>query len=424
MVRNNKRWVYIIMLLIFCISLPTTVSASVKISKKNITLIKGQTKKLKISGSRKKVKWTSSKKSVVTVTRNGVVKAWRKGTAKITAKVGKKKYICKVKVEAPKINKSKLVLPEGKTAKLVLSGASRKVIWKSSNPYIATVTNKGKIQGRHVGNCTITATTGGRTYTCSITVKRVVNNIPVTGFRLDCYSMELKEGETAKIGTVITPYNATNKTIKWVSSDSSVASVDSYGYVTGKTAGKTTIVAVCNGITEICNVEVVEDEPEVPYITYIGERHTPSDIATHVYISTWQKDEDFDLAGQTYDGGIKISISNTFAVLEGNNGHTVKEITSESHYALNTQALNAATAYDRRFIGKFVVGRETGSSPSTAVISILLDGEEVYKTETVDCFTLDIPPFDVDLTGHREMIVKVVCHQSGDPMVLGMVNRD
>ena len=114
------------------------------------------------------------------------------------------------------------------------------------------------------------------------------------------------------------------------------------------------------------------------------------------------------------------SISNTFAMLGGG----VKHIVSESHYALNKQALDKASAYDRRYIGKFVVGKEMSSSPSTAIISILLDGEEVYKTKTINCFTLDIPPFDVDLTGHREMVVRIDCQQSGDPFVIGMVNKD
>ena len=46
----------------------------------------------------KKVKWSSNKKTIATVTRKGKVTAKKQGTAVITAKIGKKKYKCKVKV--------------------------------------------------------------------------------------------------------------------------------------------------------------------------------------------------------------------------------------------------------------------------------------------------------------------------------------
>ena len=62
----------------------------------------GKKAKLKVKGTKKKVKWSSSKKKIATVTKKGVVKAKKKGTAKIVAKIGKKKYTCKVVVKAKK----------------------------------------------------------------------------------------------------------------------------------------------------------------------------------------------------------------------------------------------------------------------------------------------------------------------------------
>lgn len=82
------------------ISEPYIVSATtVKISKKNLTLNAGKTYTLKITGTNKKVKWSSSNKKVATVNSQGKVTAKKKGTAKITAKVGNKKYTCTVKVK-------------------------------------------------------------------------------------------------------------------------------------------------------------------------------------------------------------------------------------------------------------------------------------------------------------------------------------
>lgn len=74
----------------------------VKLSKKKLTLTVGQKKKLKVKGTKKKVKWSSTKKKVATVSKKGVINAKKKGTAKIVAKIGKKKYVCKVTVKAKK----------------------------------------------------------------------------------------------------------------------------------------------------------------------------------------------------------------------------------------------------------------------------------------------------------------------------------
>lgn len=79
------------------------------ISKKTLTLTVGNTKKLTVkkNGNKiKTVKWSSTKKAVAAVTQKGVVKAKKKGTAKIKAvvKTAKKKFTltCTVKVKEAK----------------------------------------------------------------------------------------------------------------------------------------------------------------------------------------------------------------------------------------------------------------------------------------------------------------------------------
>lgn len=82
--------------------------AAPRLNYKKVTLVQGKKKKLKVRNlrRRRKVKWYSTKKSVATVNRKGVVKAKRKGKAYIVAKVGKKKYRCKVIVKK-KVSKKK-----------------------------------------------------------------------------------------------------------------------------------------------------------------------------------------------------------------------------------------------------------------------------------------------------------------------------
>ena len=79
-----------------------TVEAATKIklncTKK--TIEEGESFKLKISGTKKKVKWSSSNKKVAMVTDKGNVNGIGEGSAKITATVSGKKYSCKVTVKS------------------------------------------------------------------------------------------------------------------------------------------------------------------------------------------------------------------------------------------------------------------------------------------------------------------------------------
>lgn len=79
-------------------------AATVKISAQKKTLTVGKSFTLKITGTKKKVTWSTSKKSVATVSSKGKVTAKKAGTATITAKVDGKKYTCKVTVKNP-VNK-------------------------------------------------------------------------------------------------------------------------------------------------------------------------------------------------------------------------------------------------------------------------------------------------------------------------------
>lgn len=74
-------------------------AAKVKLNKTKLTIDKGETYQLKVKNTKKKVTWSSKNKSIATVNKKGVVKGRKAGTTTITAKVGKKKYTCKVTVQ-------------------------------------------------------------------------------------------------------------------------------------------------------------------------------------------------------------------------------------------------------------------------------------------------------------------------------------
>lgn len=148
------------------------VEAATKASmnKKSVTLFKGKSVKLKVTGVNGKAKWSSSKKSVATVS-NGKVKAKKKGTAVITANVNGQKCTCKVTVEDPKINFKTAELYEDETLQLKVTGTKQTVKWKSSNKKIVAISSNGKVKAKSSGKATITARIGTVKLTCKITVE-------------------------------------------------------------------------------------------------------------------------------------------------------------------------------------------------------------------------------------------------------------
>ena len=155
----------------------------VQISARKMTLIKGQKKTLKLKGNRKKVKWSSTKKAVAAVSAKGVVTARKAGTTVIKAKVGTKTYSCKVIVEAPKLNKTSITLKEGSSCQLKMLGTRQKVKWSSSAKSVVTVSATGKVKAKQVKKDTsarITASVGGKKYSCKVLVKDVKAAPPET----------------------------------------------------------------------------------------------------------------------------------------------------------------------------------------------------------------------------------------------------
>ena len=155
---------------------PTTTEASTpKLNASSLVLVKNHSYTLKVSGTTKKLSWVSSNRSVVDINRvsNQSVKVVPKkmGTATVTARLGTKKYNCKVKVIDAKLNVSKKTLYKGSSYTLKVSGATVKK-WVSNNTSIATVSSKGKVSAKNVGTSKVYAYVGNSVLTCTVTVKK------------------------------------------------------------------------------------------------------------------------------------------------------------------------------------------------------------------------------------------------------------
>ncbi len=88
----------------------------VALNKTSYQLTVGKTVKLKLKNSKaKNVKWSSNNKKVAKVSKNGLVKALKKGKATITAKYKGKKYKCKIRVVKSNLENMPQVIPGDNT---------------------------------------------------------------------------------------------------------------------------------------------------------------------------------------------------------------------------------------------------------------------------------------------------------------------
>ena len=98
-----RKLMSLLLILALCFTFIPTVNvqaaSKVKINKTKATVYVGKTTTLKVSGTKKAVKWKTSNKKVATVSSKGKVTAKKAGSATITAKVSGKSYKCKVTVK-------------------------------------------------------------------------------------------------------------------------------------------------------------------------------------------------------------------------------------------------------------------------------------------------------------------------------------
>lgn len=181
-IMNRKRKLKFLSFLLITVllinSFMTSVSYAkpkVRLNKTKITLTLGNSVLLKVKNTKVKPKWSSSNKSVARVTPNGDVIAKKAGNAKITAKVGKKKYTCNVTVPKQYISKNSLTLHVGENTSIEVYGVSFNdmISWTSDDNDIASVSEDGIISGQSKGKTVIYCTVSSgvnKIYKCNVTV--------------------------------------------------------------------------------------------------------------------------------------------------------------------------------------------------------------------------------------------------------------
>lgn len=177
----NKKSIKILVSILLVFSLVFQMSsgsqaAAVKLNMTKVTLTLNNTVDLYLDNTSSKPKWSSNKKSVATVDSSGEVTAKGPGTAKITAKVGKKQYVCKVNVPKQYLSSKTVTLDAGESKNLRMYGVSKTddIFWCSDNEDIATISSSGKITAVRNGKTKVYAILNaglGETYSCDVIVQ-------------------------------------------------------------------------------------------------------------------------------------------------------------------------------------------------------------------------------------------------------------
>lgn len=197
------------------------------------------------------------------------------------------------KIEVTNVQKKKISLERSKSFQLVAKvtlkkgkKASKKVTYRSNNKSVATVSKKGVVRAQKVGKTTITVTSCADKKkeikiwvqvtapivgvdSVSICKEYVTMHLPYDDpddFDEEDYNLEediiyVRE----QLKATVLPTDATNKKLKWESSNPQVASVNQDGIVTAENEG-TAVITVCStdgsGKSDRCTVTVIQDGPK------------------------------------------------------------------------------------------------------------------------------------------------------------------
>ena len=213
------------------------------------------------------VTFKSLNEKVATVDANGVVTGVSEGNADIviTTEEGGFEAKCTVRVDGidargiERVGDKTVTMGLNQTRQLQVKitpsdTTNKNVQWTSSNNSVATVDSNGVVTSKNSGSTIITATTHNELKTeFFIEVETSVTNIT-----LNSNEINLNPGGTFKLDATVNPSNASNKNIKWISANESIATVDQSGNVAADVAGTTYISAVSadGKVVATCTVNV------------------------------------------------------------------------------------------------------------------------------------------------------------------------
>lgn len=238
------------------------------------------------------IEWSSSDEAVCRVI-GGKVLALAAGAAEVFAQIkgtaikgSLRIQVAPVPVESVSLTLRQISIIVGEGTRLVgrilpANATDQRIIWSSADPQIAGVTD-GTVLGIKEGTTTISVSSvdGGKTASCQVTVKPVQAEIIV----LSPANLSLVKGQDHVFEATVLPEQAKDKSVKWNSSNVSVATVDQRGRVVAVGKGTAIIWAISvpnPRVQAACQVIVVN--PEDMVFTQVT---ATSKVSVNGYVST------------------------------------------------------------------------------------------------------------------------------------------
>ena len=183
------------------------------------------------------------------------------------------KVLDPIHVTAMTIDKDTVSLPVGKkdtlTARILPAEAlNKKVTWTSTNPSFAAVERltdtTAVVTGKTVGVAMIVGETedGNFKDTCYIYVR---NAVELKAIKLDKQKIRLKLNTTDTLAVAFSPANASDQRVKFLSADTSIATVDANGVIKGLKTGTVyvSVTSLEGSFKDSCEVTVYDPNPNV-----------------------------------------------------------------------------------------------------------------------------------------------------------------
>src|SRR6185295_2940954 len=345
--------------------------ASVTVSPASPTVTAGQTVQLTATPkdangnplTGRTITWSSSNTSVATVSSSGLVSGVVAGSATITATSEGQSgtaaiTVTNVSVASVTVSPATASVVAGQTVQLTATPkdangtalTGRVVTWSSSNTAVASVNASGLVTGGAAGSATITATSEGKTGTAAITVTIV----PVASVTVTPASAGVPAGQTVQL--TATPKDAngtplTGRTITWSSSNTSVATVNASGLVSGLVAGTATITATSEGQSGTSAITVTPPSSICPTssTTFQNSAFTSQNGSFTATFDATPNGTGLDVATGLSQGAAA-AYTDLAVIIRFNTGGTIDARNGGAYAAANTIPYTAGTSYHFRIV--------------------------------------------------------------------------
>ena len=225
------------------------------------------------------------------------------------------------------------------------NAGNKEVSWGSSDTSVATVDNTGKVTGVAEGTATITATSAADpsiSASCVVTV----SDVHVDDVSISPSPANVSINNSVQLTANITPENASNKNVTWASSDSSIATVDNSGKVTGVSEGEATITVTTEdgGKIAICTVTVTKQKA---YVIIIGDYALSTDSSGDELVNSGSGSQVYHyhgLAGVEYTAGSAATDNIRWFLEETEGGYYIKS--QDGRYLNATYGTNSTGGSD------------------------------------------------------------------------------